>query len=560
PVDHRLAEHVRDNGPADSPFPGEWNLYDLANSALLLDDVSPLLRAQLFAQLGSRVFDAENPLHELAWRRTYSQIFERAYLNRRMECLTCHNSAFSVTGSSDPALNRTWPAPGLVERAIFGADEGRAVTDVDAFFRLGGVFAMSLVPDGLPEMPDIYWKREEGIRPWGIIHECGEFEPESAIEPDPLGQMGYLVDAAGDTASVWKLERLLREGFERLRADGVNPDQNGELGGREALAWMVSLSLAERIWEQLTGASLTTPHGFPRTSAQRDYLLLLANRLVSSGFSLKETLMAAVLSPLFNPAAPADCEHPPYHLPTALNPWVLQELDEVERANSAGDGLVRVPPRILVRSAAASLDWLTEENFVPPEGGFEDQELADAVFSEFTDRNAAFETDIGLFVLDGEPGFRGSSFREAVAWEATMGPCIDPAPELLRADRLDWIGQLLSDPPAQATLGDLVGALKNRITADPDLSDAEERDLLATHLGVPLDTPSSEVDDLDTVLRRACTAFLSSPQFLLDGISWPDAGAAQPSFPGPASSSMDTCEPLAKLFGGASCADGRLEF
>ncbi|HCP47395.1 MAG TPA: hypothetical protein DIU15_15240, partial [Deltaproteobacteria bacterium] len=90
-----LAAFVRDNRPDGPQYGTEWTLNDLILSSLALDDLSPVFRAQLFAQLGSRLINLENPGAEIAWRVSHATIFESSYLNRRMGCLECHNSEFS---------------------------------------------------------------------------------------------------------------------------------------------------------------------------------------------------------------------------------------------------------------------------------------------------------------------------------------------------------------------------------------------------------------------------------------------------------------------------------
>ena len=504
-----LAMHVRDTGPADTGFLGPWNLYDLASSALRLDDLSPLYRVQLFAQAGSRLFDAENPAHELAWRRTYSQIFERNYLNRRMECLGCHNSKTSVTSDPDPALNRTWQPPGLIERAIYGADDGMTADKLDAFFRLGGVLAMEFVPEGLPTMPDRFWERGVGVQPWGIIHDCGEFVAQSKITPDDLLGGGHLVDDFGKTASIWDLERLLDDGFRAIRGDGPEIADDGTLDGRQALAWQVALTTADRVWEELTGFRLTTPHGFPRNQPQRDLLVALANAFVNGGFSLKALLQEAMAAPAFNVAGPDACPDAPYPVGAVLNPWILQEPEPEARLNGAGDAITRVPARLLLQSARFALDW------APTHDETEDEPMED---DAPMDEDTLLLIDIGAFALDGETGFRGSSMREALAWEAATGSCVDPT---VVEGRQDWVGRLAL-AAADSTLRDALLTLKDRLLAHPHL-DADEEGLLEALLETPLSSKTTEA-----LLRRACGAFLSSPRFVLDGVAWPLEPAVPP--------------------------------
>ncbi|MFT5430526.1 MAG: hypothetical protein ACI9OJ_001201 [Myxococcota bacterium] len=141
-----LARHIRDNPPDGTPFADSWNVADLAYSTVLLDDMSVWLRTMLFVTVGSIAVDADNIEEERAVRGRYLDFFEDVYINRRMTCLQCHNSQYSVTQSADPALDRTWEIPGLVERALYGDSAGRANADVAVLFRVMGAVSLHELP------------------------------------------------------------------------------------------------------------------------------------------------------------------------------------------------------------------------------------------------------------------------------------------------------------------------------------------------------------------------------------------------------------------------------
>src|SRR3954468_9353821 len=72
----------------------------------------------------------------------------------------------------------------------------------------------------------------------------------------------------------------LRPGFTALRAGApsgpiADPDT--------ALAWLVTLTLAEDVWRQVTGTPLTIANYFPRNRAARDLLGGLAATLATIG-------------------------------------------------------------------------------------------------------------------------------------------------------------------------------------------------------------------------------------------------------------------------------------
>jgi len=135
-----LAEFVRANDPEIGEFDVPWTMDDLMRSSLIADDISGVYRANLFAQMAKDI-----PYQGLeaaaVIRANLYGIFESTYLNRQMDCLTCHNSEDSATGSADPDLDRTWEIPGHFEKALFGSSEGRDEQEVSAFFRKHGVLA-----------------------------------------------------------------------------------------------------------------------------------------------------------------------------------------------------------------------------------------------------------------------------------------------------------------------------------------------------------------------------------------------------------------------------------
>ncbi len=139
--DSDLAEWVRDHDPQDGAFAEPWTMADLVRSSLWLDDISPIHRVHLFAQMAKDIplqgIDAAKIVRRNLW-----ELFEQTYLNRQLGCMGCHNSAFAVTDRADPTMDRHWPLPGRHEQALFGDDAGRPAEDLYTFFRkhdvLGG--------------------------------------------------------------------------------------------------------------------------------------------------------------------------------------------------------------------------------------------------------------------------------------------------------------------------------------------------------------------------------------------------------------------------------------
>lgn len=504
-----LAAFVRDSGPFSTSWDLSWTASDLIRSALRLDDLSPVYRAWLFVQVGSRLVDVDDPQTELSYRALYGNLFQQDYLGRRMGCLRCHNSEFSVTGPF------SFPVRGLVERAVFGDSAGRADADLAAFFRVDGVLSMVFLPDS----PDVIkWGYGEGTNPWGMSGSCGEFIEPGDVAPDPYGQTPWLVREFTDTASIWDLEGLLREGFEAIRGTGpaIDPD-SGELGGEEALAWMISVRLADRVWHRLTGHRLTAPHFLPRNPFQRDVLEFLASTFVESGFSLRELLVAALTHPyaVLGPAEECAVGEHPFTLSPIFDPWTVHDELVERRNNDPGDAILRKDARVLTRSLIAALEWRDPRVETLVRAG---EPLEDALDSDEYEAFVQLETDLGAYMSDTDRGFRGSSFAETLAWDSAVAGCRPPwdptAPD-------DFVTRLLASAGAEHTLEDAVVALKDRLITQPELSDPQERDLLEILLDAPLSARLAEVEAPEPRLRRVCGVLLTSPDFLLGGAPAP---------------------------------------
>lgn len=505
PVDGALASHVRDTAPGGAAFPTEWNLADLVQSALALDDISPVYRAALFTHQASALLppkegDGNLIGEEAALRKRRSAAFQRSYLHRSLVCIGCHNALTATTDSPDPKLDRHWPLDGFVELALFGDHTGRPAPDLEAFFRTGGVVSVDTVEqDGLP-----MYVMGDGIAPWGVSFDCGRYLDPSTLEPDPFEMSGWFI-APHPTASVWDLEAHLQAGFEGLRKDGLNIADDQTVSGDEAFAQLVTLNIADQVWAELTGNRLTVVNSFPRNRLQRDVLKELTAAFVGGGFSLVELLVAVMTHPLYNQAAPVACEGPAsaYHLPPVFDPWTVDYDDTTVRGNSVGDTIRRRPPRVLLRAVTSAMGWeMPQEYFIGVDQGFKLPE------------GGELQRDIGVFLKDSEMGFRGTDLRGSLAWEDAYGGCALPP-----AATGDFITELLSSSQAEHTLEDALSALKDRLMTDPDVTDPTERQLLEALAGAPLTTKLLGDADAEARLRKVCGAWLQSPQVLLTGIS-----------------------------------------
>ena len=522
-TDPALAIAIRDQaatGAGDGH--GQWTLVDLARSAMALDDLTPLYRAQLFS-LVSHPIPAANvaPVEaELARREDFGTTFDAGYLHRDIVCLGCHTSAHSVTDSDDPATDRFWPVPGAPEAAVYGDPTGVAPGRAHAAFRVDG-----FVSDG-----------RGGNRPWGWSEACGLFNSPASLQDDPADLDAKLGSITGKRATVYDLEQALSRGFAKLRASGPPTDQTPLADPDAALAWLVTVKMAEDVWREATGTPLTIANYFPRNQAASEQLSRLAGTLVTNNYSLRALLVAVVTSDYFDlPAPEAGCGGGPYPLANVFDPWVIADPDEAKRHNGAGDAVQPVPPRALVTAANAALEWgpppdatrfadygegcdgltCTElhgdcqqfgaccetEKAVCKDGGM-DPAL-----------ELAFERGVGMFLRNSERGFAGLDFQGRLSWEDRYGACARPA--WVTEDALDrLVAAGAADPTATAR--DVVAALKDRLIGEPAIADGAETSALTDVVGA-LDAPASAVTA--PALRQVCAALLASPQFLLRGVA-----------------------------------------
>ena len=497
-----LAAHVRDNPPDGPAFGQPWNLIDLINSSLTLGDLSPLYRGNLFTMLGSSVHDPSNPNNELGYRRLYADTFLKAYVGRRMECLRCHNSTFSVTDSPDPELDRAWPIEGRFEEALFGDPTGADPYLLISMFRVHGVLSLEFQQEG----PD-FWVYGPGARPWGLSPTCGQFIPKEDVDHDPLNGHGAWVTDHDDHGSIWDIEELMNKGFEQLRSEGLVRGADQSVAGASAAAWLASTRLVNAVWTELTGHPLTLVHGFPRNRQQRDVLESLTQTFVSSNFSLTEVLVTAITHPYLSQQLPSECGGPAYPMPPLFDPWSIHHEDADERGNSTGDLVLAVAPRVVLTAVAAAMEWTSPPDHLGENPGQGENRGFDQI--------AQLLRDVGVALNTAEAGFRGTTFQSALAWETAIGGCTDPFGE---AGTPDYISALTQQ---DGTLGDAVMDLKERLITRRTI-DAEEARLLQRLAGADLETPLAELSDADGALRRVCVALLRSPQVQLQGLEHTD--------------------------------------
>lgn len=556
-----LALAIRDQLATAGGDGRPFTMLDLANSAIALDDLTPIYRGQLFSLVGHPIPAANvgRVDAELARRADFGGTFDASYLHRDIVCLGCHNSEGSVTDSDDPALDRHHPVPGNPERAVYGMATGVAIERAHAAFRVDSFVA------------------EGNTRPWGWEPQCGQFAAPAQVPVDVADIDAKLASVSGKRATVYDLEAALARGFAALRASGP---PTGDLSDPDAaLAWLVTLKITEDVWTKATGTKLTIANYFPRNQAASDLLYTLASRFVSSGFSLKALLVEVVTSDYFN-RQPAErgCGASPYNYPNVFDPWVTAEADEARRANGPGDAIAALDARTLLTATNLALEWGPPPHATrfPDYGepGCENESCTSATqacqvgFCCETSRackdggllprdELPFLRGIGVFLRNSERGFRGLDFQGQLAWEQRNGAC--SRPPWVDRDLIDKLVAAGGTDPA-ATAGDLVIALKDRLTGEPAIGEGAEADAIGALLGGSLADPASTVTTDE--LRRVCGAIISSPQFLLQGMA--GRGGERPLLT-PADASYDAvCADLATRNIGiaersVACSSGKLE-
>lgn len=523
-VSPALATAVRDQSATQAgDGGGSWTMLDLAHSAIALDDITPLYRAQLFSMMAHPIPAANVPdvEAELARREDFGSTFDASYLHRDVVCLGCHTSETSITDNDQPELDRHWPAPGAPERAVYGNPMGVDSQRAHAAFRV-----------------DRFVVSNGSMRPWGWATSCGRFANPSNVGDDIADIDGKLGSVTGKRSTVFDLEQALSRGFAALRGVGVAEDET-ITDPDKALAWLVTLKMTEDVWRAATGTNLTIANYFPRNQAARDLLYSLANRYAQSSFSLKALLVAIVTTDYFARLAPdAACGESPYTYPNVFDPWVIADADETRRKNGPGDAVTAIDARTLMGALSFALEWPVQPggNRFPDFGegctgtgsstcqqllancqSFDvcctSYEIACQMNGVFPSIEVPFQQSVGTFLRNSERGFRGLDFQARLAWEDRYGACARPA--WVGSDFIDdLVGRGAANP--QTTVADVISALKDRLIGEPAIELGPETDALAAIVG-PLDA-SATAATADGV-RRVCGALVVSPQFLLQGIA-----------------------------------------
>ncbi len=495
--DGSLAVWVRDNdSTVQGPPIADFTMGDLLSSALQLDDLSVVYRGHLFAMMSLPIEGANVDFlaMERIRRQDFGAVFDAAYIHRDVVCLSCHNSEFSVTHDDDPAKNRAWPVPGLFELSLFGSSNGKHPPDEAATKGTDELRAHSMF-----RVADVVGN---GTAPYGWNGVCGTFTVPAV--PDPLNVDTYFGSikstpanpTKGLTSSVWDLEASLHRGVDLLAAHGLHRLEGDVLADAdEAFAYLVAENIVEKAWAEILGSRLTIANYYARSAVQRDILQGLTDHFVAAHFSLKTLILNILAHPAFNLKAPDEgCGTAAYEMPNVFDPWTISDMDPARRGNSPADGVFAISARPLVRSLHTAMEWPARPEFP----GDDDE--------------TSFQSAVGLFLKDADPGYRGLDFQGRLTWEATYGGCANLSGN-------DFISKIVarSAMVPGATVGDGIIALKDRLTGEPTIDATTEKPALEALIGAPLG--SVDLGELDTKLRTVCGVLVSTPQLMLGGVT-----------------------------------------
>lgn len=536
-----LAAWIRDN-PVTAQYPGEtfW-MPDVTYSALRLDDMSPLLRAETFARLSAPFIAGNVTDDELEQMRVehYGRLFESTMMGRTTDCLECHRAEFSVTDSAQDAFDRHYPLPGYLELGAYGPEADEASTQRSyAIFRYEG-FAEgqvdTLVNGGVSG---------GNITPFGFAYACGgvDLTPQQG----PLQWDGYFMGDHPVDATLVDLDADMRTGFDTLRERGLEIAGDESVDPAAAGAYLMSMHVANRMWTHALGFGLQVANGFPRNAHQRDVLEELTNDFVSTEFSLRHLVADVATHAYFNQSPPDTCSaSTPYNMPPVFDPFSREASDPSMTANGVGDTVHRYGARVLLDSIAQSMWWSRPDVFGPETdeipGAFGEPGGCGANMPDVpcvdAPRDATVLRDVGGFISDSDSGFNGTDLLVMLRLENEFGQGLDPGmhgdctgPLGAVCASADWVTQLIDAAQAQpeALLYDVAVAVKDRMITDPAIDPGAETDTLEALMGVSLDATVAEVGPgaAEQAARRLAGMLTNTPQFMLAGVPSPDVDPA----------------------------------
>lgn len=555
-----LAAFIRDND-VEEQYDGDlyW-MPDVTFSALRLDDMSPLLRAETFARMSAPFIagNVNDPELEVMRVGHFGSLFETTMMGRTTDCLECHTAEDAVTDSSVPAFDRHHPVAGNLELGAYGPGAKDASLESSyAVFRFDGFYSgQAEVLTGGPPAGT--------VTPFGIGFSCGAMDltPDASL----TGWEGFLFAEYGQNATIVDLDAEMKNGFDILRnGDGLVVEDDDSVAPAQAGAYLMSMHMANRMWTHAMGFPLQVANGFPRNPQQRDILQTLTDSFVANGFSLRNLIADAATHPYFNQSPPDTCEaSSAYHLGPVFEPFSREAGDPSMRGNGVGDTVHRFGARVLLESIAHAMWWNKPDVFGP--AGTQVPGAAGATGCGANTGRACDDApldfsvlrDTGAFLSDEDTGFTATDLVVMLRLENNFGQGVDPGmsgdctgPLGAPCAGDDWITQLidiaLSAPGAD--MWDVAAAVKDRMITDPAIHNEAEVAALETLMGVSLSDTVSDVGAgaAEQAARRLAGMLTNTPQFLLAGVPGRDVEEDGPALVVPGTSTEDICEALAPL-------------
>ncbi|MEQ1505310.1 MAG: hypothetical protein ABMB14_23970 [Myxococcota bacterium] len=494
--DGSLTDFLRSNAPDADEFGPNFNMADVMYDALATDHLSTVYQANLFAKTNYTTNCAMFTPEEIENQtRIYQgdQLLE-VYVDRDLQCMTCHNTEFSVTDDPDPTLDRAWSIGANFERALFGSATGPL--DPDDFYainRSNGV------------VQDLYYGSGYGNynkHPWGMDQSCGSFDrrpPDYDFLDHDTSFFGLEHGADG---SLWDIERLFSNGVQSLEVGPLAIGSDGAVDPAQAFAYLTAQHLVDQTWKMAFGNRLLLPYGMSRNPYQNQRLAALTDRFLANQWSLTELLVDLTADQYFNAGLPETCGADPYGMTPVIDPYTVVN-EGPEANNGPGELVHRLTARVLLRSLYRSLEYGDPKEYF----GF------GSAFG-FENDEESLQRSLGVFHSDASPGFNGVDFQGTLAWEGQFYACKPPS----GSTATGFLRRLYDDAVTSgATVEELTLSMKDRLLARGVFEDDEEKALVADLMAVPMDAQVSEVDDvlIGRTMGLLCGVWTVTPEFML---------------------------------------------
>jgi hypothetical protein len=562
-----LAEFIRDNDVADQyPGPLFW-MPDVTYSALRLDDMSPLLRADTFARLSAPFIAGNVTNAELEEMRVahFGRLFEATIMGRTTDCLPCHRAEWATTDHADPAFDRHYPLPGYLELGAYGLDPDEPEPTQEGSF---AIFRYQGFAEGQVDTLVNNGVSGDRITPFGFGYACGgiDLTPNDSM----LGWDGFLLGDYQPDDTLVALDARMRTGFDALRDGGLDIQNDESVEAAEAGAYLMAMHMSNRMWRHAMGFPLQVANGFPRNQYQRDILEELTNSFVSNEFSLRHLIADIATHDYFNQSPPDTCgASTPYHLPPVFEPFSREAGDPAMKTNGVGDTVRRYGSRVLLDSIAQSMWWNkpdvfgsdADTNEIP--GAFGNPNGCGANMPDVpcvdAPQDASVLRDTGSFLSDSDSGFSGTDLLVMLRLENEFGGGVDPGmhgdctgPLGAACAGEDWITQLVDVAVAEpgSDMWDVAAAVKDRMVTDPAIRTQAEVAALENLMGVSLSDTVADVGAgaAEQAARRLAGMLTNTPQFMLAGVPSRDIDEADdPTLIVPGTTTEALCAALAPV-------------